>query len=685
MSQAGSISKPSIRNVMTLSRYQWAAIIIFVVSSLFFTSIARVERSPWISMTLAIEPNLFDNPMLGYTLILDGKLNHRENISFIEQTMMFNGPFKLDYYFTRSVYGFVVANLAPFVGIIPAAILLNYLCWLAATVISWRFSMKLFEDQRVALLATTFTALGMGMINHIGDYSNHLMVFTLYYLSILIIYESRVWAERRPFRVHLFLGVYLAIICLTYNTGIMLTVGYLAVSFRYNRWYHLVAAAIIALTATSLWWLFLRLLNDMAGITPWIDPYSTDRFIFTQAINYWLKQFQHSIIGGIIIVLRRASDFFFFEAPPVVLLGLLSFFTLPKSFSLRWFFAVFFLVPVGASLVFTPSTTVRGYLIYGTTLLFYSALSAMFIKGLERKSIRWLAAVLLVLVLGFQILWNTAFLMGNYGPIKTYMQGFDTGRYLLNGLPPIVSLTGNEPTPMIMGGSAPLSQAGLNLNSPPVPVETQIPFALFSRSFYFVYIILFLIVASKTKMRRAVRNSLLIVFCYWAFSVFASSAFLKEKPTIIQYTSSINLPPGGQLSYTVKLSQQFIQLLQEKTAPDDRIVLYFPFDAKGDNSQHLIPIELTVGSETVALTQVEFHAVMWLIEPSQFLSTLQQNNEVTVTVNPVKVETAIGGWQAQTLSDRILKLVGAQERYQVFPLMEIRLIDKNGTLKLAGF
>ena len=245
--------------------YGVAACTIFLAVSMPIAWYGRDQRSAWTLASFPGDPDNSHVPVLGYSILLGDRLFMDENQHVAHQVAFFggfNGSAQCQSFYTiRAFYGVLTTFLAPLLGVFGAALAVNWLAWALCAWVAWRLAILLIDDPLAGLLAVVFVSGGTGMIVHIGDYSAHLLAHASYYLGVYLLYISGVAFARQPLRTHLFLGSYLAVACLVYNTGLMLTAIYLLVGWRHNSRLHLAGAIVVALSARPLWQITLPLLG----------------------------------------------------------------------------------------------------------------------------------------------------------------------------------------------------------------------------------------------------------------------------------------------------------------------------------------------------------------------------------------------------------------------------------------
>lgn len=499
------------------------AIAIFLAASAFVTIHGRNERSGWILMTSPEGRDHRFNTLLGYCFLHEGDPFMKENISHAAQVGVFCGaPDALrlseareDFRILRPLYSLLASLPAPLLGTIPAMLLINWLSWALSAWVAWRLTLVVFGDELAALLAVIFVSGAIGMTVHIADYSPHLLAFATYYFGVWLLYRSDVYCELRPWRTHFRLSVYLAICCLAYNTGVMLTAVYALTAIRRNRLVTVLGAALFALASRPLLQAALgSRIHDVEteylgnSLVLWRELFTNDLIFFTSKLLHWATEY-----------------LFFFDSPLVVLASLGCVLSIKVPRQLYRFGLTVVAIPFAAAFVFTPMASARGYLVFSGTVWLYACLAHQLSRGLRTEQ-RWLrgtvAATTAVIVIS-HFAWSTAHFAHVLGPVKTYFLGWDDGfAYFASHDPEIVSLTDREPTPVIFGGQTTLGAAGaLSISNDHVFDRDQVSFrfALLTRVWFFGYSVLLAIACAQTMASEDFRGAIDLGGLYREFPV----------------------------------------------------------------------------------------------------------------------------------------------------------------------
>ena len=686
---------PHLSPTATITKYrvELAAFIILLLSVASWAVISINFGSPWIKATIVHSTNSLlgfseTSGVFPYDMII-----HKENRSFIQQISMFSGattevvdkPFMV-----RPFYAFFSGTFAPLVGIQGAALLCNALLWALAAWCSWILAMQWFADRRVAMMATLLVATGMGFTVHVIDYSAHLASFTTYYLGVLALYVSKLWSSpAKSFREHLTLGLFLALCCLTYNSGVPLVVAYIILAARTNRPHHVAITALVALSAPYCWVAALNLGYALvSGQWVWYDLYNSEQGYLKRSLAVWLSAWSNPL-GGFKESLRIFLQFLTFECPLTVGMGFIAIaLMLIRRRPFAWFGLLVFLLPFAGPMVFAQSAAARGYLVFGCSIIVYVAIAGELGNWLNASHPGWRRAgyaVITTLVLA-QIVWSGAHATGHFGPLRAYYLGLESALPAFSHPPSmVVSLTGHEPTPSWFGGSASFAQAGLYDGGGMEPTKfglfKQIALSLAARGILALYVILFVISWFWARERLTLNRALLATIFILGVPSLIMAATIHKTYRFVPIDQAGLDKKCTALSYTVGLSDTF---RSHVTAIHDRtgmLELFFkPFPSSSTLPRVRIDgreLPLTAGSGE-GTWQTDFAA--WF-EP---LGTAR-HIEIILPLSGTPVRYL--GWQRAGLPDRALALEGCPDAVspEVLPALEIRVRSGDGEARLIGF
>lgn len=662
----------------------WAIALAFIVLSLVVTVVGSGQRSGWVHMTLPLNQYHTGNTLLGYSYVLDGQPIMKENLPTLRQMAFFNAHPEawLDFYAYRAGYAFLACLLAPVLGLLGATHLLNWLAWLLAAWVGWRLAGAMFEDRLTRILTVALIGGGLGFVLHANDLSAHQASFTLYYLGTWLLYTSRIHIERRPWSVHLQLGIFLAAAGLIYSGGVALTACYLLLGLRHNRLAHIVGVALIGFSGRALWQWTLGAFFVSAPI------HDVEAEYLRQALSDWWVLTSAPLLESIPHALRLVGEFLTLESPLVVACGLVASVALARDRAERWFGAVIMSVPLGAAFVFSIRFQARGYLIYGVSLWLFLWVAYLLARELRQPGAvrRRIAIVGVVVCLGSHFSWSTAHMRHWEGPSQSYFLGIDEGWPHLFGDPTrVAALTGLEPAPALWGGQASDLLACGAESVPPRPSNhfPQGPLGsiLASRVVHTIYfgLLLFLFLPAALKRRR------LQAVLAWVVVVFASSglAWLRppQLPQVLDPDSSLKLPQGSQLEYRTALSADILDELRAALRAGGTLVVFVPHTNTTQPDVSFFAGERRLDAELLQAPQPR----QYRLTPSAF-EALQRARSLTVRVRSSSEEAVIMGWQRRDLPDRSLSITPRPTRPpRTLPAVELRVWREDGSLALLGF
>jgi hypothetical protein len=672
--------------VLPRDRPAWIATVVFLVAAVPLAWLARDERSGIIHMTRPTHGYTSRNLSTGYTVTLGERPFFRENVSFVEQLELFDGirPRRTDFYYKRPLFAFLAAQVAPFAGVLPALVLVNFAGWALCAFAAWRFTLGVFQDRVAAALAVVFVAGGMGMVAHVGDYSAHLLSFCLYYLGALVLFESGVWRSARPLRTHLTLGLVLAVAFLSYNSGLMLLGVYLGVAVFRNRPWHVLVAAVIGVSGQVIW----HLLLSASGLG-FVDA---ERRYLDLGLRNWKAIFDAPWLEALRRTLGLVGEFSTFESPGVIVAGAAGLCLLLGRRPLLWFFLVLAAVPVASSLVFATAAGARGYLVWQISLVFFCAASRFFALGLRRAPPARLAtAAGLAAVLAVHFACSTSHVRGDPGPVKTYHFGLDEGWPLLkHGPPRALSLTGAEPTPVLFGGDATLVEAGLRAGEAVVPVlsgSVSWKRSAVMRLLFYGY----LGAACWMLMRPGRARTVVAGLWLLAAATLPAAAVSLTDERLDFVDQAFHVPPSTRVECRVQLSDEFVSALSSTWTEGLRLAFQVRWSERAG-------FVVRAGDEAIAARWVVEEGMpaaltrtylCYAERPAAAVEAIARAHEVTFEFTARERES-LGAWQRRGLPGRTLSawnLAGDPVALETdyLPGAEIRLIRPDRTVALVGF
>ncbi len=663
------MKKMKLRNLAFLS---------VVSCATFFAWYSRGQRSASVMMTTPIESSHAPNLLVGYSSIVDGELLMKEGWAVVRQVVYFKGlkgiEAVMDTYQFRGMYSFLATQLSLFGGITTSLLLINWLSWVVAAWALWQLSTRLFSDDLAALLSVLFLCFGSGFLFHINDYTDHALSFVNFYFGVFLLYSSGILFSDQPWKTHVRLGCFLGASCLVYNTGVMLIFIYVANALKRNRWHRVLIITAVALAIRPLWLSYLHFIGT--NIT------DVEKSLFENAIKGWSS----ASIGS---VFQNLTDFLFFDSPFVIIAGVLSFLFLPLDRPTRKFGASVILIPVLTSFVFSTAATARGYLVYGVSIWLYCCLGRTFSVQVRspRQIVAQAAGFCLAVGLFSHLAWTTAHLRHNFGPVKSYFLGWNGWPVLTNPQPRVMSMTGQEATPIMYGGNGTLVEAGavsVASFAPLNPELISVPNA-FKRQFFFIF--LALLIWTVMFLDRMSKPMLVLVPCLFLALISAGSKFFRILPTRFILERGISLPSNKTFHYEVKLSDGFIAALEKELQGDNSLIVNIQADIE--------PAVFSIGTPmaNIPINRTESAALAQLFavqDKKQALIEMRKSGIFSFRIdNPLNHDIWFQGWQRTDLEGRKISFLGDSKTVAaplgVLPATELRVCRPDGSLVLAGY
>lgn len=652
---------------------------------------AGADRSAWILITQPFEALHGSNSLLGYSYVHGSGLLHKENLSSFLQVAFYSGYEVVpDLYFRRPVYSYLAALVAPLAGIEAAFLAVNLAAWAAAVWLCHRFTQCFYGDPRAARWAAALAATGMGFVVHALDYSAHLLAFTVYFGGVVLVYEGRVWRERADGRTHAIIGVYLALACLQYNTGIALVAAYLLVAFRHNRLRFVLPAALAALAAQPAWDALVAEVTRLhAGLAP-ADLSLTEREYFGRALEGWRQVLSQPLDAMVPQMASIAGSFLTFEAPLVVLVGvawlLADALRCPEGRERAAFAAPFILLPVGAAMVFATAAGARGYLVYGASLFFFASCGAALSRLHAKSRSAFVAGAAAMLVLSAA--WSLAHHANVLGPAKAYFLGVANlpVELFVPGSWEALSLTGAEPTPRMFGGAGGLDAAGLSLDLPRAssPPYRGMPQALLAGALLAGLASLLFALAARAGWR----TTMLVACALLAIPTVAGRS-LPGFPRVSVPERVIEV--AQPLAYAIDLSEEVRRRFRADLS-EGRAVVLFAWHYNGEAP------EVRLGGHPVRLDR-KVAAPDWIVnarlpETGSWVANAGDLRRALEAAKNGRLEIGfaggagvhLGGWQRQGLPGRAVEGSAARAA-PIVPAVELRIYrgDERGAPVFFAF
>ena len=636
---------------------------------------ATVLRSPnaWILVTTPIVGSNLTNSVIGYSYLLDGSLIHKENLSPLQSALAYNGfDWGPDGYSLRTLQPFLVSVASPFLGLVASALLVNYLAYSILVVATARLAYRLTGRVAAALVAGALGLVGLGPILHLNDLSPHLLGFAFYALVVAAVYESGVWREKRPLRVHLALGCLLALASFEYPTGITLAIAYLLTALPWSRWTHVAAAGALGLlTPAVLAWFLTALYANVWGRK--VSLASVDQPYFFASAGKWLALAQSGPLHLLHSIGALLLDSLFVAFPLVTLAGLVAILLMARgSRRLLWFLGVFFAAPYLSMFVFSQQAEARGYIVYGSSLILYASVAAWLTA--TRKGVALFAgwALMAVLLLG-QLAWSLAYLRGYYFPLFAFYVGYSSAPE------PALATIFQSATSGVTGASN-LGASGLAAGSLTTGDLSRhsLRFALLLKGLVLAPAVglLYFTVRRRLQLRAAVAAGL-AAWLVGTVGLAGLGVTYEREVLSVANPDQVTLVAGPQeVRQTVQLSAAVVETVKRlhKERPDLKLVLF-------TRSQGLRDVHVTLGGATLPATELAAKCCSsqdWAVNIDDFVEASSQSSELTF--EGTIVDGFLGGWQTAPLPGRTSEPGTDLGGRPYTPSLELRLLEvRNGT------
>lgn len=624
------------------------------------------ERSGWILVTQPVEALHSANLLLGYSYLYDRTILHKENWSSFVQIAYFGGAdIAPDLYFRRPAYTYVASLLSPALGMKGSLVALNVLGWLVAICLCHRFTASFCESNRAAWWASLLAMAGIGFSIHLLDLSAHLFSFVLYMAGVTLLWESRVWCERLTFRAHVAIGLFLAIACLQYNTGVALVAAYVLLALRRNATFHVASASAIALAAPAAWDLIVKYVFEQRHGTPLPTLAATELAYLDRAVLAWAEVFQRPLPEMAGASGRLALQFLGFESPVVLALaifGVLGFARTSWGRERLAFAMPLLLLPFAAAFLFSTAARARGYLVYGTAIFPFAACGWVLARLIQRD--RFVFVPVGVAVAIFSLAWSTAHFWNLLGPAKAYFLGMEHARGLFH-VPAweAENLTGLEPLPRLFGGNADLGSAGLTHELPRTQVAParNFGYALMASAIFIVLFAAWLAIGARKSWRVILLSTVALCTIAWLNSRESVGSLAVESFDQVAVSDA-----RRALTYEIDLDASARQRLSRGLSEGYVPLFFCPFAAA-------FPPRVRIGERDIGLDPLR-SGFLWRMDVHALSEALSSGGDVLRVRFAPAVDTRLAGWLAPELPGRRLRFDGAHEPPHALPGVELRLV-----------
>ncbi|KAA5543161.1 hypothetical protein FYK55_12830 [Roseiconus nitratireducens] len=663
-------ARPTVSDINPIGAMRVPVLIWLVVVSAIYLVNNGTDRTGFRMITLPFDAPSGDMSLLGFSVLVDTHPVMAETLPAVEQVSWFAGGVRSDnnFRFLRAGYAFLASQLTPIFDQTTSLLIVNFVSWLGSLALVWHLTLRWTAHQVAASAAVCLASVGIGFGVHINDATPHLTSFALYYLGIVLIDRFEFGETPRPWRTHLVWGLIVGLISLEYNVAQMLLFVYGVVSLKCQRWIHLVAAAVVSLSLRPLWQIILPGLG--------INVREVEGEYLVRSLDFWQDSFQQGIgtfatdIGYFTIETLTAL-----ESPWLLILALVGLVFLANRRQ-RILCVATVLAPVLACVFFAPTSNSRGYIVYGASLVVFVASGNLFGRFMIRRgSIGKVAALALLAVCSIQLIWTTAHHRFWTGPAKMFLLGAPKASPLLWTRPEIESLTGQEPLPIALGGTAAFVDGGA-VRTPatePVPMRS-FPLMVLSRVFFVGAILVTVWLILDDRRRRRITTA--VAASAFLFCGVMSFARIERQPAVFDL-QALPIAPRETIQYSVRpradLLDQFAAQSNAATIPQIEFFL-------GASA----PVQLRWLVDGKAIPVRRFENSRWVTDGPIDLKTLRETDSWTFQItNPGDQPIRVRGWQRNSLPERRLDSTLASP---VLPGIEIRIRDaESGALRFAAF
>jgi hypothetical protein len=666
-------------------------IAIFIGSLLVY--VVPSERSGWILMTSPLVHSKGKNSLACYAGIAPdtGEITHYENYPFKSHVRMFSGCVGgiIERYNDRPLYTLISMPLNIFLSVADSFKVINIILYAVSVLLVWLFAYSMLQDNTSAWMASLFSIFGIGYIVHLPDMSAHLMSYFLFTLSIYILYRSQLHTRHQGLAVHLLIGTVLAIYMLGYSSSIAVLGAYIVLAFSHNNIIHLMVSSALAISPKVIW---MKLMLPALGQQPfllefayiqkalsaWIELLEQGLFVpFLQELFSIIWQFVSSPVSPIILLLSTVG-----------LVGLVR-----RSDRDGWFIFIVTLSLLGVSIPFGVIATARGYMIFGLSIFCYTS-AAYFVRDLakyQKPKPILLIACLSIIVVVCQLAWNTQHLIGNLKPVGHYFLGTGIWSAVSDTQATVISLTGNEQTPALFGGSASLDQV-----KPWIPRQSDLSSSyeqgifirsLFAQSLFCILFLIFIIFTKLSNKLKVICSFLVVLLLFLSAAINSSRPNFTGDLTQRILSNRNDHQRRTHFIYSASIGNKFLDIVNSISEDGDYIQIRI------GRSKYLRQVRakalINGSSFTIHQSRHQKFKEDIILLGQKMLSHLKNTKPHQLILEFALVNLGLEkiAFSANKLDGRSCYIVdnGTKLPTEQLPHVELRLFSKHGQLKLVGF
>jgi hypothetical protein len=555
-----------------------------------------------------------------------------------------------------------------------------------------RLTERLFEDRIKSQLAAALFALSIAATAHVGDLSPHVLAIAFCYLWTLLLVQIEV--RQKPLTGPMLVGLsaLLGAWSLVSTTSLFGLATLACVLFKRRQF--------VAAVLPGIAWFVVPSLQQRAfayfGIA---TPELTDAGVVWLALSRHLASLAAHPFGYTCYQAVEVANVVFNDNPLNVLAGLLGLMILRHR--AKWLLWACYLAPVAVGLVLLPTTSARGSLAAGNTIVVFAVVSHFAVEASRwagRRLGSALAAVPIVGLLAAQAIWGQSSLVGWNYPAASYATGAfeNAGLVRPTEFVPMISPSGGKPNltkGTVTAGSAYGLGDGFGRQAV-LPVKRLAPYADHW--------------SGLPALLRSLMLEAPVIFCLWAAAVFlmrwrgsllttlllviglgsahlCGAAIGLDHHVLRLFDDRIALKEDEKILAQIDLSAEFREQL-ERSARDNSHV-EFALRLRGANQALAKPAEVQVDEWTSDEPRFS-------VDATAFLDALKAHHgrvELAISPKAGSRGLTVHSWQnlnnpefvtAPGSSDggreaRVVRADGSIEPLEWFPSFEIRVVRGN--------
>ncbi|MGE3317218.1 MAG: hypothetical protein AB7O26_19035, partial [Planctomycetaceae bacterium] len=384
-------------------------------------------RSPWIELNLPGGVH-GGNPASGYTSLYNGDFYHKENFYALQHIDLIKGndasfQDRIGFCDRRMLYAVAGNVLTLLFSSYHALRLVNLVMFLLCAEFVRRMTELLFGDPDKGILAAALFVFSTMATVHVGDVSPHFVAFAFYYGWGILMVRLAMRAEPITWQENLGHASLLGLWSLTYTSFAYGLAIYALLLAKRRQWPGIIAPALACFLMPTLQLLVVRWLGF---------GYSSDveKALMTRGLEMHLENFRSGPLSYSLFLVVEFVNYLVNDNPLNVVVGLFALVSLKHR--AKWVLWLLYLVPIAVVFPFIGTTTARGYVVAGNTIVLFPLAAHGFVEAGRWLQCRFGTAAPRVLV-GFalllQIAWGQGSLLEWHFPTGSYAMGI--GKHLL--------------------------------------------------------------------------------------------------------------------------------------------------------------------------------------------------------------------------------------------------------------